>query len=82
MKSSRLRIRSSTKDAVKVNAARLRMDARKWVASKLKPRKYGDKVALTGHDDGPVKTEAKNYTIGANIPYAEALAAYEKLMKA
>jgi hypothetical protein len=30
-----------------IAAARLRMDARKWVASKLKPKKYGDKVDMT-----------------------------------
>jgi hypothetical protein len=30
-----------------IAAARLRMDARKWVASKLKPKKYGDKVDVT-----------------------------------
>ena len=29
---------------------RLRVDARKWVASKLKPKVYGDKVELTGKD--------------------------------
>lgn len=27
-----------------VNVARLRVDARKWVASKLKPKKYADRV--------------------------------------
>lgn len=31
---------------------RLRVDARKWVASKLAPKKYGDKVALTGGGEG------------------------------
>ena len=37
---------------------RLRVDARKWVASKLKPRKYGDKMQteLSGPDGGPVQT--------------------------
>ena len=37
-------------DSAKVNAARLRVDARKWVAAKLKPKVYGDRVeaALTG----------------------------------
>jgi hypothetical protein len=30
-----------------IGAARLRMDARKWVAAKLKPKKYGDKVDVT-----------------------------------
>ena len=29
---------------------RLRVDARKWVAAKLKPRKYGDKVDLSSSD--------------------------------
>lgn len=31
-------------DAVAVARNRLRIDARKWVASKLKPKKYGDKI--------------------------------------
>jgi hypothetical protein len=30
-----------------VARAKLRVDARKWVASKLKPRVYGDKLDLT-----------------------------------
>jgi len=30
-----------------VNRSRLRVDARKWVAAKLKPRKYGEKLDLT-----------------------------------
>lgn len=33
---------------VKINRDRLRLDARKWIASKYKPHVYGDKVALTG----------------------------------
>ena len=31
-------------DSVAVARNRLRIDARKWVASKLKPKKYGDKI--------------------------------------
>lgn len=31
--------------------SRLRVEARKWVASKLKPKKYGDKVELNGSGD-------------------------------
>lgn len=40
-----------------VNRSKLRVDARKWIASKLKPKKYGDKVhnEITGADGGPVK---------------------------
>lgn len=39
--------------------ARVRMDARKWAASKLAPKKYGDKVTteLTGKDGGPIQTK-------------------------
>lgn len=40
-------------DSAAVARNRLRVDARKWVASKLKPRKYGDKVAIGGADDLP-----------------------------
>lgn len=40
-----------------VNRSRLRIDTRKWAASKLKPKKYGDKVAVVGggDDDEPIK---------------------------
>jgi hypothetical protein len=39
---------------------RLQVDARKWIAAKLKPRKYGDKLSteLTGADGGPVIVRA------------------------
>jgi hypothetical protein len=36
-----------------INRSRLRVDTRKWIASKLKPKKYGDKVAVGGADDLP-----------------------------
>ena len=41
------------KDAVSVNHARLRVDTRKWAASKLKPKKYGDKIAVGGDAENP-----------------------------
>jgi hypothetical protein len=39
-----------------VQRSRLRVDARKWIASKLKPKKYGDKVNVeaTGKDGAPL----------------------------
>ena len=36
-----------------VARSRLRVDARKWLASKMAPKKYGDKVAIGGADDLP-----------------------------
>lgn len=35
-------------DGVEVQRNRLRVDARKWAASKLAPKKYGDKLELSG----------------------------------
>ena len=43
-------------DAAAVQHARLRIDSRKWLLSKLKPKEYGDKVTQehTGKDGGPI----------------------------
>lgn len=40
---------------------RLRMDALKWAASKLAPKKYGDKVAHVGGSEGdaPIQTQGE-----------------------
>lgn len=41
-------------------AARVAIDAYKWTASKLKPKKYGDKLELSGDEEAPL---AFNVTI-------------------
>lgn len=43
-------------DSTAVARNRLRVDARKWVASKLKPKKYGDRVAqeISGPEGSPL----------------------------
>lgn len=43
-------------DSETINRSRLRIDARKWIASKLKPKKYGDKLDLehSGKNGGPI----------------------------
>jgi hypothetical protein len=40
-----------------IQRSKLRVDSRKWLASKLLPKKYGDRLAttLTGEDGGPVQ---------------------------
>lgn len=40
--------------------SRLRVDARKWLASKMAPKKYGDKLTqeVTGANGGPVEITA------------------------
>lgn len=37
-----------------VQRSRLRIETRKWLASKLKPKKYGDKTTLAGDADNPI----------------------------
>lgn len=50
---------NETVDADVIQRARLRIDARKWIACKLHPRNYGDKknIELTGKDGGAIKTQ-------------------------
>ena len=53
----------TTVDAPAVNHARLRVDTRKWAASKLKPKKYGDRKILSGDEESPVTIQAIEYTV-------------------
>jgi hypothetical protein len=46
------------KSGTKVQAARLRVDARKWKASKLRPKVYGEKLELGGDVDVNHKSAA------------------------
>ena len=40
-----------------IQRSRLRVDARKWIASKLLPKRYGDKLQHTGEGGGPIPHE-------------------------
>lgn len=56
-----------------VNRNKLRVDARKWVASKLKPRVYGDKLELSGEVGTPTKLSddqllERLQRFGVNLP--------------
>jgi nitrogen fixation-related uncharacterized protein len=37
-----------------------RVDARKWVASKLKPKKYGERQVLAGDADNPLEVKVES----------------------
>lgn len=37
-----------------VQAMRLQVDTRKWLLSKLAPKRYGERVTLAGDEDAPV----------------------------
>jgi hypothetical protein len=68
--------------ATDANLARLRVDARKWAASKLAPRKYGDRVVQehVGKDGGPIVHEERQAvdiiegmlnTVASRLPAAD-----------
>jgi hypothetical protein len=44
-------------NSVAVQRARLKVDTRKWLLSKLQPKKYGDKLDMNvaGKDGGPIQ---------------------------
>jgi hypothetical protein len=49
-----------------INRSRLRVDTRKWVAARLLPKKYGDKVALTDPEGNAPVVKVLIETIGAS----------------
>lgn len=53
--------------------SQLRVDARKWMAGKLRPKKYGDRIVNehTGKDGGPIETkDAGGYDLARRIAFA------------
>jgi len=44
-------------DSAWVTWQKNRVDARKWVASKLKPKKYGERTTVAGDADSPLKVD-------------------------
>lgn len=46
-------------DSAWVQWQKNRVDARKWVAAKLKPKAYGERVQVAGDADSPLKVEAE-----------------------
>ena len=44
--------------AVQVAGLRLKADNRKWLLSKLAPKKYGDRLELAGDPDAPMVTKS------------------------
>ena len=60
-----------------VQRSKLRVDARKWLAAKLKPKKYGERIAteLTGKDGGPVEMNVNRDQLRSRIAGLAARAA-------
>ena len=58
-------------DAAYVNWMRLRVDSRKWIASKLKPKKYGDRTTLAGDKENPVEVRTNTEVFDALLANLE-----------
>lgn len=58
-----------------IQRSRLRVEARKWIAAKLKPKKYGDRLTqeVTGKDGKPLADAGQ--TVAAAVAAAAAIAA-------
>jgi hypothetical protein len=54
-------------DGEAIQRARLRVDTRKWMLSKVLPKVYGDRVAheVTGKDGGPMQVEVTRQVVPA-----------------
>ena len=48
-----------------------RIDARKWVASKLKPKKYGDRQILAGDAESPIEVKSNTEIFDALLQNLE-----------
>lgn len=44
-----------------VQRSRLRVDARKWLLSKVAPKKYGEKLELAGDKDSPLTVVVRRF---------------------
>jgi len=49
-------------DNAKVQAVRLKIDTLKWFASKLMPRRYGEKLQLKGNAEEPITIKIIKYS--------------------
>lgn len=50
-----------------LNRDRMRMDARKWLTSKIAPRYYGDKLELAGAGGGPIEVRVRMVREGRRV---------------
>lgn len=64
--------------AADANAMKVKIDAYKWRAGRLKPRVYGDKIAVTGGDGGPIKSVNANVAVPTDP--VEAARVYREMM--
>jgi hypothetical protein len=64
--------------------SKLRVDTRKWIAARLKPKKYGDRLSteVTGADGGPIKVVPEAIKALSNEELKFAIELHRKLAAA
>jgi hypothetical protein len=55
-------------DSAAVQHQRLQVDTRKWLLSKLAPKKYGERLELAGDADSPIAAAVTVSFVGAGKP--------------
>ena len=50
-------VQSYVENGESLRRSQIRIDARKWIASKMKPKKYGDTTHLVGADGGAIQVQ-------------------------
>lgn len=64
-----------------IQRAKLRVDARKWYAAKLAPRKYGDRLQHANDPENPIPPKAPPATILPTMSAEEAMRIYREMCR-
>ncbi len=62
MEETNIKLTGDRGDNALIQKARLRVDTAKWISSKLKPRKFGDRLQHAGATDQPLTIKIIDYS--------------------
>ena len=62
MEETNIKLTGDRGDNALIQKARLRVDTAKWISSKLKPRKFGDRLQHAGESDQPITIKIVDYS--------------------
>ena len=62
MEKTNIELKGDKGDNALVQLARLKIETAKWISSKLKPRKFGDRLQHAGDSDQPITIKIIDYS--------------------
>ena len=62
MEETNIELKGDRGDNALIQKARLRVETAKWISSKLKPRKFGDRLQHAGDSDQPINIQIIDYS--------------------